>query len=46
MMGTIHAVRELGGPPESLLHDLLEDSSAGGNEAKVRFLYNPVRNVF
>lgn len=45
MMGTIHAVRELGGPPESVLHNLLEDSSAGGNEAKVRFLYSLVRNV-
>lgn len=45
MVGTIHAVRQLGGPPKSLLQDLVEKSSTGGNEAKVRFLYNPVRNV-
>lgn len=45
MMGTIDAVRELGGAPKSLLQDLLEESSTGGNEAKVRFLWNPVRIV-
>lgn len=45
MMGTIHAVHELGGPPKSILQDLFEESSTGGNEAKVRLLYNPVRNV-
>lgn len=38
MMGTIHAVCELGRPPQSLLQDLFEKSSTGGNEAKVRFL--------
>ena len=45
MMGTIHAIRELGRPGKPLLQDLFEESSAGGNEAKVRTLYNPVRNV-
>lgn len=45
MMGTIHAVRELGGPPKTVLQDLFEETSAGGNEAKVRLLYNSVRNV-
>lgn len=45
MMGTIHAVRELGGPPKSILQDLFKETSAGGNEAKVRLLYNSVRNI-
>lgn len=45
MMGTIHAVRKLGGPPKSLLQDLFEDSSASSNESKVWLLYIPVRNV-
>lgn len=45
MMGTIDAVRELGRPTKSVLQDLFEEPSTGGNEAKVRFLYNPVRNV-
>lgn len=39
MMGTIHAVRELGRPRKSLFQDLFKESSARGNEAQVRALY-------